>query len=560
MLALACAAPAAPAALRAQEGAEPAQVMRGYDLENEGKYREAAQLFRASLATTPTAGALLGLERAYAELRISDSLLPVLDTLIAHRPRDPLYRGVQLRTLQLLRREDALRAAFEQWLRDVPRDPTPYREYARVLLALGRPVLADSVVQMSRRALGSGGELAFETAQVRAAQGQWIASASAWQTALGDAPYLSSAAGYALAPAPAPVRDSLRAILREGMSIGARRALADLELAWGHPQDAWDALRALPADTASASAWSDFGERALAEGRPGIARAALVAALAVRRTPELALHAARAALMSGAPAEALAILPLSDAESDPPRLARDYLPVHVAALAALGRADEAEALVRRYDPVLAPGQRERLSREVARAWVRTGDLARARASLGTGPEADSSDTAGWLALYEGRLPEARALLKQAREQDEELAFALGIVARTRGGDGAALGAGFLALARRDTMTAIARFLDAAAVLPEAEPALLLTSARLRAARGDGAGAMELWRRLVTTATGSPEAAEAELEWARALRRTGDTAGAIAHLEHLILSAPESALLPQARRELDLARAAVPGRT
>ena len=48
-----------------------------------------------------------------------------------------------------------------------------------------------------------------------------------------------------------------------------------------------------------------------------------------------------------------------------------------------------------------------------------------------------------------------------------------------------------------------------------------------------------------------------LEWARLLRRRGDTSGAIAHLEHLILNSPDSALLPQARRELELAKGTVP---
>ena len=56
---------------------------------------------------------------------------------------------------------------------------------------------------------------------------------------------------------------------------------------------------------------------------------------------------------------------------------------------------------------------------------------------------------------------------------------------------------------------------------------------------------------------TPEAVESELEWARVLRKRGDMTGAVAHLEHLILSAPQSALLPQARRELELARGTVP---
>jgi tetratricopeptide (TPR) repeat protein len=548
---------AAGASARAQEAVEPPEVMRAYDLESAGKYREAAQLFRAALARTAGSGALLGLERVYAELQMSDSLLPVLDSLIAGRPREPLYRSVQLRTLQILRREDQLRAAFDRWTRELPRDPTPYREYARILIAMGQPVRADSIVQLSRRTFGNTRDLAFETAQLRAAQGQWTASAIAWRDALGDTPYLASAASYALAPAPAAARDSLRQILHSSTSLGARHALAELELGWGRPQEAWDALRDVTPDTAAATAWTDFGERALSEERFALARMALSAALRVHRTPELALRAATAALRSGAPAEVLTLLPLDEVGAEQDRLVRDYLPLHVAALSALGRAPEAEALVTKYDHVLAPGQHARLSRELAYAWVRTGDLARARAALGTGPDADSSDAAGWLALYEGRLADARVLLRNAREPGPELAFALGIVSRTRGEDGAALGAAFLALARGDSAAAAARFADAAEHHAEAGPALLLAAARLRAGRGDDGGAVTLWTRIIGTAPDAPEAAEAELEWARYLRRHGDRAAAIAHLEHLILSAPQSALLPQARRELELARAAVP---
>ena len=137
------------------------------------------------------------------------------------------------------------------------------------------------------------------------------------------------------------------------------------------------------------------------------------------------------------------------------------------------------------------------------------------------------------------------------------ALALGIVARIRGDSAPTLGEAFLALARADTAMATTRFVEAAKNHPEAASALVSAAARLRAARGDEAGAIALWQRVVSEFADSPEAAESELEWARTLRRRGDAAGAVAHLEHLILSAPQSALLPQARRELDLARGAVP---
>jgi tetratricopeptide (TPR) repeat protein len=187
-------------------------------------------------------------------------------------------------------------------------------------------------------------------------------------------------------------------------------------------------------------------------------------------------------------------------------------------------------------------------------------VGRAREALRVaGAEGDSSDAAGWLALYEGRLAEARVLLKGARDPSPELAFALGIVSRTRGDEGAQLGAGFLALARGDSAGAAAKFIEAAARHPETASALLLAAARMRLMHGDVAGATALWSRIVSEQGETPEAAEAELDWARALRGRGDAAGAISHLEHLILTAPQSALLPQARRELDLARAAVPSR-
>ena len=44
-------------------------------------------------------GALLGLERALAELHATDSLLAPLDTLIRENPREPIYRAVGFREL-----------------------------------------------------------------------------------------------------------------------------------------------------------------------------------------------------------------------------------------------------------------------------------------------------------------------------------------------------------------------------------------------------------------------------------------------------------------------------
>ena len=253
-----------------------------------------------------------------------------------------------------------------------------------------------------------------------------------------------------------------------------------------------------------------------------------------------------------------ALAPLSEVESEPARAARDYVPLHVEALALLGRGTEAEALVARYDRHLPPGQHARVAHLLATAWVRAGDLERARQALrAAGADADSSDAAGLIALYEGRLGAARALLRGTRDQSGDMALVLAIVSRVRGDAAPQLGAAFLALARGDSASAAQRFVEAAEGHPEAASAVLLAAARVHAARNDAKRAIPVWQRIVEKHPEAPEAAEAELEWARALRRGGDVQGAIAHLEHLILSAPQSALLPQARRELELARGPVP---
>ncbi|MEK7401445.1 MAG: hypothetical protein AABZ80_03685, partial [Gemmatimonadota bacterium] len=285
---------------------------RAMDLEGAGKYREAAAEFRRSLFTPTSVSALLGLERVYAELKITDSLLVPLDSLIRAFPKEPIYRSVQLRSLQSLGREPEQRQAFERWIQESPKDPTAYREYSRQLLQSGQAVRADSILARARVALGGTGDVQLEVAQARAALGQWEESATAWRQALINAPYLEQAAAYALATAPLPQRDVIRAqFFAPPMLVAARRTMATLEGAWGSPANGWVALRDLPPDSASATAWLDFAQRAEAEERWTHAREALASVLKYRQTPDVALRAAVAALNSGDPGGALQLAPLT---------------------------------------------------------------------------------------------------------------------------------------------------------------------------------------------------------------------------------------------------------
>ncbi len=545
----------APQGARAQ--AQPALPMRALELEQAGQWREALSAYRAALDESTTA-AILGIERVYDQLGKRDSILPLIDSLITKRPREPMLRTVQLRTLAYLHRDEAAAAAFERWVQIAPRDAVPYREYARLLLDGGRSAAADTVLQRAQRALGGTKDITVEMAQLRAATGLWELSARSWREAMAASPYLDQAAVFSLFPTPDSLRGAVRQVFRAPpVEVAARRALAFLEVRWSSAREGWLALRDLPPSDDAVKAWTEFGDEAEGSGAWLVARDAFAAALAHKPGRELAVRAANDALSGADAASAVKLLEPYAAATDSESV-RTVLPLRVRALSALGRPAEAEALIAANASRLDSLAHVRLVRMAAWGWVRAGDLAKARAAMGATPMGEDEDrTMGWISLYEGDLKTARRILKRTTETDPDLLLALALLGRTRVDSAPDVGGAFLALARADSVAASTKLVAAAPQVPDAGALLLNAAARIHSARRDDRSAIALWERIVTDYASAPEAAEAELEWARTLRRNGDRAGAVEHLEHMILTYPRSALVPQARRELDLARQSVP---
>jgi tetratricopeptide (TPR) repeat protein len=482
-----------------------------------------------------------------------DSIIPVVQRVVQLRPTDPVARSIQLRALVGIGRDDDARLAFTAWRRASGADGAPFREYARLLLQQGRAQAADSVLGEAGRLLGSGGALSGEVAQLHVALGRWNAAAVAFREALRDEPYLETSAMFALNRAPAPTRDSIRTVLLADPALLApRRLLSSLELAWGEPRRAWFALASVKADDSTSAAWRAFGERAELAQSWLVARDAWTAVLEKRGDLEAQQRAAQAALNAGDAMGALQLVSRKGPGTDAVR-ARALLPIEIAALGELGRASEAQRRIDASGALLDETARSAMARPLVSAYLRAGDLARAKAAVkGTDLE-DDDETAGWLALYDGDLATARKRLVRAATQRGELVDALGVLARTRVDQSPGLGAAFLALARRDSAGAAARFIALSDSVGPAAPALLSMAARL----SPKAGAMTLWDRIVATWPKSPEAAEALLASARALLAAGDKAGAITRFETLLVDYPTSALAPQARRELERMKGQVP---
>lgn len=532
--------------------AQTAGLMRAMDLEQAGNARDAGAAYRAALRDD-VATATLGLERVWAELGWGDSIRVVVDSVIRAAPRQPVPRTVLLRTLRGLGRDDEARVAFERWVREVPRDQAPYREWARILIDVGASAAADSVLQRAATALGPRG-FAPEVARVRSAMGLWKPAAESWREALGEAPYLATAASYALRPAPLDAREAVvRALLAAPASLAARRAVSSLELGWGAPVAAWQRLADAPAVAQSAVVWLQFADEAENAEAWLPARDAVAAAAAVRRDATLLLRAAELSLRGG---DAERAQPLADraAASGDSLVRHAALSLRVRARAESGDAAGAARLADSASG-LTVAARQSLARSVAWGWVRRGDIARARAALNAaGAPDDDEGAAGWLALYEGDLARARTGLARATEATATLVLARALLARTAAVASLPVGAGFLALARHDSARSAAQFELAAGELRDAAPLLLATSARLQKR---GARAEALWTRITADWPRAPEAVEADLELARLLAARGATAQAITRLEHAITTNPESALVPQARRALERLRGSVP---
>ena len=529
-------------------------IQRAIDLENAGKWRDAVTAWRAVISAGQPGQGVLGLERVFSQLAQDDSVLVALDTLVRQRPTDRMLRGSQLRVLRAVARDTDARDAFNEWVRLQPHDPTPYREFAGQLLMDGRAALADTILQEATKSLGSTKELRIEVAQLRAGLGLWSEAAVAWREALANEGYLEQAAQYSLQPAPMEKRDSIRAILRVTPApMSVRKTLGLLEMGWGQPREAWRSFSTLaPADSAF-DTWSDFASDAERATAWGPARDALAAMLAARPSGPLATRAATAALNAGEPTAALAFIATGGALLPPAAARTQLLPLELKALSQLGRAHDVEARLAANAPQLDPAVVKSYARVVAWAWIRNGQIDKARAALTQATLDDEDEVTAWIALFDGDLVKARAGLRHPTEVTPDVVNAMALLGRTKSDSSRAIGAAFMALARNDSTQAAQRFERAADEVVDAAPLLLALAARIHVARRGDGQAIPLWQRIVQQYATAPEAAESDLEWARALRRKGDAAGAVDRLEHLILTYPQSALVPQARRELDIAR-------
>jgi tetratricopeptide (TPR) repeat protein len=543
-------------------------------LEQQGAYAEAADAFLEGLTIDPTnATLLMGLERTLSRVgRVGEALAPVAHA-VALEPTNELIRGLQFRIGVRVGDADSAAAIAARWIAALPASVSPYQEWSRWLAQRGETAAAIAVLQRAQARFGDAA-LAEYAAPVLAQADAWVESAVQWGMAVANRPSLLSPAAASLGRTPERAQAEVLGVLVDEPGAAGQWLAADLLVTWGRATEGWTTLASsLPSDRSEAARLvARFADRARTMGTD---EATLARGYALERLAQLTggasadqarLQAAQAFADAGNLTAAQRMLSQVSVGSDmEARDAGAAMATFIRVLTEAGRVEEAARLFDQWEERLPPTMAPELREHLAWGWITVGEIDRAEDLIGADSTVGAFAVQGWLALYRGDITTASERLRtagpfaQSRVLTTRSAEMLALLQRIQADELPDLGRALLAAAHGDTVAAVAALSRVAATLrPTAGRADLLALAG-RWARSIAANdqAESLLLEAVSSDPAGPAAPVAELELGMLYESSGRVTEALARVEHLILTYPESAVVPEARRLLDRVRGAVP---
>jgi thioredoxin-like negative regulator of GroEL len=229
-----------------------------------------------------------------------------------------------------------------------------------------------------------------------------------------------------------------------------------------------------------------------------------------------------------------------------------------------GNLGEAEKRLTQLRSKISADQHDALRRRLVAAWIREGQLQRAETLVAADSGVEGLALSGRIRLYRGDIKGAVERFKSAGPYTEDRAEAtqrtalLALLQPLEVDSHPGLGKALLLLEQGDTAQSAAALERLASEFPTQHGGaeLSLLAGRLHGSAGNLAQAEALFR-AAAVPKAPTTAPAAELALAELLLTSGRPSDAVEVLEHLILTYPQSALVPQARRRLDEARGAVP---
>jgi tetratricopeptide (TPR) repeat protein len=366
----------------------------------------------------------------------------------------------------------------------------------------------------------------------------------------------------------------LRVLLADDAEAIQKRLGAELLVVWGRPDEGWALLEsALSVSRAEAATelqlFADRLRRIQTKESARIrayANERLASYVDGEETERARLDAAQAYADAGDLASARRMLEgISDLNDGSFANVGAGVATLIRVTAESGRVDEAEERLEEWESQLRPSEAQRLRETIGWAWVLSGEFDRAAEILGSDSTVSAYAIIGWASLYAGNLRVAKehflvaGPFAQSREQATRRTSMLALLQGVEPDTVPALGEALLWLERADTTKALDELEHVARELPDSggrSPVLTLAGGIAREI-GDLERAESLLVDALNADSTGASAASAEYALGLVLADGDRGEAAAERLEHMILTHPGSALVPEARRLLDQVRGAIP---
>ncbi len=542
--------------------------------ESQGNLGEAESILKDLMEQRPTStGGLFALERV---LRSQGRIEEILPTARRYRDSEPdaaAPRILMLRVFTELDARDDLTEAAEAWVEHAGRSPEPYREVGRIYQRVFGPERALGVLEDGRDALGQPSLFAMEIGDLLRDLGRIGEAVLQWARVIGDDGAQVSAVMRRVTEMGEDraelVRPLVEELSRAPTTVARQRAGARIAVEAGLVDEARE-LAAEVAQELQGQARRGFltALARQAEEAGGAADLTLWAYQALQgnasddtESRALDYRIATAALAAGDTATALEAqrsiaegLPAGGAERR--RSMAEVLRLKIAR----GEPDARERLDRFRSEFPEAGEIDELAVTLAVRLEEEGDGMGARSLLAGVDGPKSLLERGYLYLASGEVVPGRMNLREAipglaPTGATDVISLLGLLDELQGEALIVVMTSAVLAHRGHIAAAVGEVADVVDGLPRADqPVVLAHGARIADGGELASEAAEFRARIVQDHPDAAETPEATLELARFRGATADgVEEAVRLLEDLILSQPENAVVPMARRELQKLR-------
>ena len=542
--------------------------------ESQGNLGEAEHILKDLMGQRPTStGGLFALERV---LRSQGRIEEILPVTLRYRDREPdaaAPRILLLRVFTELDKRDQLVQTAEEWVEQSGTSPEPYREVSRVFQRVFGPERALSVLEDGRDALAQPSLFAMEIGDLLRDLGRIEEAVLQWARIIGDdgaqvSPVMRRVTEIEEDRAEL-VRPLVEELSRSPTTVARQRAGARIAVEAGLVDEALE-LAGQVAQELEGQARRGF-LTALARQAEEVDGAATISLWAYEALQEKASDAnearaldhriADAALAAGDTATALEAqesiaVGLSAGSGERRRALAEILRIRISR----GEPDARERLDRFRSEFPGASEIDELAVTLAMRLEDEGDGMGARSLLAGVDGPKSLLERGYLYLASGEVVPGRMNLREALPGlsptgATDVISLLGLLDEKQGATLVVVMRSAVLAHRGRVAAAVGEVGAAVGGLPRADqPAVLAHGARIADGGELVAEAAEFRARIVRDHPDAAETPEATLELARFRGATSDgVEEAVRLLEELILSSPENAVVPMARRELQRLR-------